>query len=98
MCRRSGLEQSRRCGWLGYADEPKGPPVWARKNVALHTCPKSFVTSECQSLVEEFLVRRRFGAIDIRDLSAKQVEAFALLERELSAETKDGQQNRRAVT
>ena len=97
MCRKSGLEKTRRCGWLGNTDEPKGPPVWARKNVALHTCPKSFVTSDSQALVEEFLVRRRLGVIDIRDLSAKQVEAFALLEKALTAEIKDGQQNRRTA-
>jgi hypothetical protein len=98
VCRKCGLETTRRCGWLGYTDEPKGAPVWARKNVTLHTCPKSFVTSESQALVEEFLVRRRLGAIDIRELSAKQVEAFALLEQALTAEVRDGQQNRRAVT
>jgi hypothetical protein len=92
------LEKARRCGWLGYQDEPAGPPVWARKDISLHTCPKSYVSSESQSLVEEFLLRRRLGAIDIRELSAKQVEAFALLERALTGEIKDGQQNRRATT
>jgi hypothetical protein len=91
------LETTRRCGFLGHTDERVGPPVWARKNVALHTCPKSYVTSESQALVEEFLLRRRLGAIDIRELSAKRVEAFALLEKALTAETKDGQQNTRAV-
>jgi hypothetical protein len=94
VCRKSGLEKARRCGWLGNIDEPIGPPVWARKDVALHTCPTSYVTSESQALVEEFLVRRRLGAIDIRDLSAKQVEAFALLEKALTAEINDAQQNR----
>jgi hypothetical protein len=89
------LEKMRRCGWLGYGDEPVGPPVWAAKNVVLHTCPKSFITSESQALLEEFLVRRRLGAIEIRDLSAKQVEAFALLEKALSARMRDGQQHRR---
>jgi hypothetical protein len=98
VCRKCGLEGARRCGWLGYADEPKGAPVWVRRSLTLHTCPKSFVTSESQALVEEFLVRRRFGAIDIRDLTAKQAEAFALLEKTLTAEVGNGQQNRRAVT
>jgi hypothetical protein len=92
------LEKARRCGWLGYEDEPVGPPIWARKDIALHTCPKSYVTSESLSVVEEFLLRRRLGAIDIRELNAKQVEAFALLEKALSAEIRDGQQNRRSVT
>jgi hypothetical protein len=94
VCRKSGLERARRCGFLAEIDPPKGPPVWARKSVSLQTCPKSFVTSESQALLEEFLVRRRLGAIDIRELSAKQVEAFALLEKEITAEIRDGQQNR----
>jgi hypothetical protein len=94
VCRRAGLERARRCGFLPWQDLPTGPPVWARKSVALECCPKSFVTSESQALVEEFLVRRRLGGLDVRELSAKQVEAFALLEREITAEIKDGQQNR----
>lgn len=95
MCRKAGLERARRCGFLTNIDPPQGPPVWARKSIALQTCPRSFVTSESQAFVEEFLVRRRFGAIEIRELSAKQVEAFAWLEKEFTAEIKDGQQNTR---
>jgi hypothetical protein len=98
MCRKSGLENARRCGWLGNIDEPVGPPVWARKGMLLHTCPTSYVTPESQALVEEFLVMRRLGTIDIHDLSAKQVEAFALLEKSLTTEINDGQQNKRPVT
>lgn len=95
MCRKAGLERARRCGFLTENDPPKGPPVWARKSVLLQTCPQSFVTSESQALLEEFLVRRRLGAIEIRELSAKQVEAFTLLEKEITAEIRDGEQNRR---
>ncbi len=96
-CRKAGLEKSRRCGWLGYTDEPVGAPVWARKNLELFTCPTSFVTAESRTLVEEFLVRRRFGALHIHRMPAKRVEAFALLEKALTGEIKDGQQNRRTV-
>lgn len=97
MCRKSGLEQKRRCGWLTHSEEPKGPPVWARKGVALFTCPTSYITSDSETLVEEFFVRRRMGAIDFSELSARQVEAFAILENALTAEISDGQQKRNSV-
>lgn len=69
--------------------------VWARKHVALDTCPKSYVTAESQTLVEEFLVRRRLRALDFEQLSARQVEAFVILEKELAAEMEDEQRNTR---
>ena len=64
--------------------------VWARRNVALDTCPKSCITVESQSLVEEFFVRRRLRAFDGEELSARQVEAFVILEKELAAEINNG--------
>jgi hypothetical protein len=94
-CRRSGLEKKRRCGWLGGAERKQGAAVWARKHIALETCPKSTVTAESQSLVEEFLVRRRLRAVDWEGLSARQVEAFVILEKALAAEMEDGQRNTR---
>ena len=42
----------------GVADDGRAAPVWARKTVALETCPKSYITAESEALVEEFLVRR----------------------------------------
>jgi hypothetical protein len=71
--------------------------VWARKDVVLFTCPKSYVTSESETLVEEFFVRRRMGSIDFSELNARQVEAFALLENALTLEIKDGQEKRRSL-
>lgn len=71
--------------------------MWARKDAVLFTCPKSYVTSESETLVEEFFVRRRMGAIDFSELNARQVEAFALLENALTLEIKDGQEKRRSL-
>jgi hypothetical protein len=69
--------------------------VWGRKDIALETCPKSTITAESQSLVEEFLVRRRLRALDWEGLSARQVEAFVILEKALAAEMDNGQHNTR---
>jgi len=46
-------------------------------------------------LVEDFLVRRRFGRIDLSELTARQAEAFLILAEALAAETRDGKQGTR---
>jgi hypothetical protein len=86
VCRKSGLEIKRRCGWLNTPVESNGPLVWVRKQVALRTCPKSYISSDSLALVEEFLVRRKLGGMDFERLSARQVEAFVILERALDSE------------
>jgi DNA replicative helicase MCM subunit Mcm2 (Cdc46/Mcm family) len=76
-------------------EDASGPLVWARKNVSLRTCPKPYITAESQTLVEEFFVRRRLRGMDIAELSARQAEAFVILERALANEINDGQHNTR---
>jgi len=71
--------------------------IWVRKQVALRTCPKSYITGESLTLVEEFFVRRRLGGARLEELSAKQVEAFVILEKALAAEKSDGQHNTREI-
>jgi hypothetical protein len=63
--------------------------VWARSGVWLDTCPKSYITGESECLVEEFLVWRRLGSAGLGELTAKQVDAFVILE----AEARHGQRN-----
>jgi hypothetical protein len=82
-CRRNGLDVKRRCGWLGV--KPEGV-VWARKDVVIGSCPKSYVTAQSEGLVEEFFVRRRLGGLGIEGLSARQAEAFVVLEQALAGE------------
>jgi hypothetical protein len=70
-------------------------PVWVRNGVALDTCPRPTITAESQSLVEEFLVRRRLRALYTGELSARQVEAFVILEKAFRLEMDNGQHNTR---
>jgi hypothetical protein len=56
-------------------------------------CPKSYITSESWSMMEEFFLRRRLGALDLKRMSARQADAFVILEDALAAEIRDGQQN-----
>ena len=69
--------------------------MWARKDVAIETCPKSYITAESQTLVEEYLVRRRVNGIKFSELSARQVEAFLILKKALVTEMNDDQHNTR---
>jgi hypothetical protein len=84
----------------GSEDQPAGQhrPVWTRKEIILDMCPKSYITAESNTLVEEFLVRRRLGAFDLDRMSARQVEAFAVLEGALRAEKNNGQHNARRAS
>jgi hypothetical protein len=68
------------------ANVSTGAPVWARKTVAIEICPKSYITAESEGFVEEFLVRRRLGGTSFGELSARQVEAFVILEQALTEE------------
>jgi len=97
ICRKSGLEKKRRCGWLGDRPESSGAPVWARGDVVSYECPNSHVTAESVCLVEEFVARRRLGGLQFSELTARQVEAFQLLEKALATEIQHGQQDRRAA-
>jgi hypothetical protein len=93
VCRKTGLESKRRCGWLPALKDQPAHPVWARGQVTTPSCPKSFISAQSQSLVEEYLVRRRMGGIRLDHLSARQAEAFLILEKEIEAEKTNGQHN-----
>lgn len=80
---------------MARSGETGAPLVWARRGASLTTCPKSTITGESLTLVEEFLVRRRLGGMRVEELSARQVEAFSILENEVAAETRDGQNHTR---
>jgi hypothetical protein len=49
------------------------------------------ITAESETLVEDFLVRRQLGGLVLKELSARQVEAFLILEQALTAERRNGE-------
>jgi hypothetical protein len=65
--------------------------VWARKGFAVTSCPKSLITAESEALVEDFLVRQQLGGIVLSELSARQAEAFLILQQALVAEKRNGE-------
>jgi hypothetical protein len=62
--------------------------VWARRAVAIDSCPVSYVTAESSALIQEFQVWKLFGGVDAFALPARTVEAFCILENELRVEMK----------
>jgi len=85
QCRKDGLERGRNCGWLPGSDKPKRV-VWARRSVAIDSCPVSYVSAESDALLQEFQVWKLFGGLDVFNLPARTAEAFCILENELRAE------------
>lgn len=70
--------------------------MWARGGVALDRCPKSYITAESIGWLEEFWVRKRIGGgMRIEELSARQAEAFLILEKALAEEKRNGQRHGR---
>jgi hypothetical protein len=69
--------------------------VWARKHVSLITCPKSYITGESMALLEDFFVRRRFRGPNLDLMTAREVDAFLILEEAVAMEMKDGRQDSR---
>jgi hypothetical protein len=89
-CRKNGLERKRRCGFL--PDRERGEPgiVWGRRQVFTNECPKSYVTGESLSLLEEFFVRRRLGMAHSMDMEARKTDAFVILRDLMEQEERDG--------
>ena len=80
---------------MGLSGDENGAPVWGRREVVVWECPRSLITAESEMFVEEFLLRRRLGRMELRELSARKVEAFTILEGEVRREREDGQQHSR---
>ena len=90
-CRKSGLEKSRRCGWLSESAQPVGAPVWVRKGVALTSCPVSQITPQSLGWIEEYVAWKVLGGLELHQLPARTVEAFCILENEAAKETNNGE-------
>ena len=76
-------------------DDGRGAIVWARGGLALTECPKSAITAASETLVEEYLVWKRMGQGSFGELSARQVEAFVVLESAMERERHHGERDTR---
>ena len=66
--------------------------VWARKRVSTDRCPTSVVSAQSLTWIEQFYVWRKLAEKYPGELSAREVEAFLILEQEAQAEESHGRQ------
>ena len=77
---------------MAAAAETPPRPVWARHDVATETCPKSYVTAQSLGWMEQFFVWRKLAYPRQDELSARDVEAFMILENEMGVEGRRGRE------
>jgi hypothetical protein len=65
--------------------------VWARDGVIACQCPKSIITAQSVSFVEQFRIWKEFGGGAPWSLEAKTAEAILFLEEAWRKENKHGQ-------
>lgn len=63
--------------------------MWARKRTVSMECPKSYVTSQSLTWIDEFAFWRRHAAADYAGMEAKKLDAFLTLEAQLAAENNE---------
>jgi len=90
-CRRQGLEKSRRCGFLPEDQRGARRPVWVRGRRVSEECPKSLITTDSVTLLEKFFVWTFSGRRGGDELTAREADAFVLLDAEYRAEVAGGE-------
>lgn len=82
-CRRQGLEEKRRCGWLPESRRGARRLVWVgRGRAATEECPKSLVTAQSIEWLEWFFTWKFSGGGDVSEMAARDADAILTLERE----------------
>ncbi len=89
-CRKSGLDRERRCAHLAGGASPGEKPVWSRKGVVALRCPKSLITAESLTWIEQDRVWKLLGAPDYEEMNARRAAAFLTLEEAAAAEGNSG--------
>ncbi len=88
------MELKRRCAWVPDALLTPVRPVWVRRQVHTEVCPKSIVKAASLAWIEEYAVWRRLGRVADSSMSARQVDAFLVLDGELRAEHHDAKEQK----
>jgi hypothetical protein len=79
-CRSQGLEERRRCGYLGLTGKASTVPVWSRGGVVELACPKPKITAGSMAMLAAYRLWVSSGRrIEEPEMRAKCVDAFAVL-------------------
>ena len=64
--------------------------VWAKGRIATEECPKSYITAQSMEWIERFAMWRRLGQSYPAPVSVKEIEAFVVLDQEITTGRDDG--------
>ena len=64
--------------------------VWGRGPVHVDECPKSLITGNSLSLLDEFFANRALGIAATAETPARTVDAFLILREQLEREERNG--------
>lgn len=76
----------RKCAWAFPNEATDKKAVWARKSVTCERCPKSVVTAESLTYLEQFSVWKQLGGQSLWEFDAKAADAMILLDQEWQKE------------
>jgi hypothetical protein len=82
---KSGLAEARRCAWLKGTENQAATPVWVRGKTIAFRCPKSIITAQSLTFLEQFLYWRRCSG-NLWELDAKTADALMALQEESEKE------------
>ena len=84
------MDVKRRCGFLPATQRGDSRIVWGRAQTHVDECPKSFITGQSLSMLEEFFVSRALGIPPSVALPARTVDAFLVLREQVDREERNG--------
>jgi hypothetical protein len=88
VCRRQGLDVSRRCAWLANS-RPSTKPIWIGGTVPVYQCPKSLITADSLYWIEGYS-QWKFAGHELNEIAARDVDAYLLIEQESQREKENG--------
>ena len=56
-------------------------------------CPQSYISIESEVLLEDFFFRHRLGGMNPDNLTARQADAFLILQEAVNGELRDGHEH-----
>jgi hypothetical protein len=88
-CRKRGLEESRRCGFLPPERRGSERLVWVGPGIGLSECPTSYITAESVAHLEAF-VAWNMTRENLMPWPARVADAILALDSELRKARTDG--------
>jgi hypothetical protein len=84
------LVKVRNCAWAeGIESTARRRPVWTRRKIVARQCPKSIITAQSLSFLEQFRFWKELGG-DPGQMDAKIADALLVIEREWRSENQHG--------